>query len=761
MKAYRLVICFLFLFHSYFISSAQQSEEMFIIEIDSNKVSSDEFVYLYSKNHNDSVNAFTKESLDDYLELFINFKLKVTEAFSLNYDKDQEFLTEFETYRKQLAKPYLTDEKGIEDLVKASYERLKTEVKASHILIKVDEKAFPEDTLKAYKKAIEIRDKAKSGEDFGILAMQFSDDPSAKTNKGSLGYFTALQMVHEFEDAAYNGEINDITNPIRTRFGYHIIKILDKRPSNGSIHAAHIMVKAPAGLSEEDSINAFKKADEIYKKLQNGDDWDKLCKTFSDDRGSKDSGGELKWFSAGTMVEDFAEAAFKLQNPGDITLPVKTAFGWHIIKLLERKDIEPFEKLAPELKRKVERDARAEITQKAFLERIKKENNFIEFPKGTKLAFQQFNEELLEGNWATDTLNKSYKVPMFSISEHQFSVKSFFVYVLKNQSKRNNLSVLEYGEQLYENFKSESCIAFEETQLSDKYPEYRNLVKEYREGLLLFKIMEEKVWNPAVKDTTGIANFFEDNKEDYQWDERINAIIIDAKNAEVLNKAVVAFNDSLFELSDESIVECYYHHNTNSWGDTILNQIDDVVRKMTANSEYLVEVKAYYTKKEKKDLVSKRLEKIKAYLDVKGFDFTRVLGYENGGKLKLAVSDSLIGGKVTFQYFSKNLDILEKKINAEDPLALKIAERLFEKGENEIIDSVPWELGTHRIEKDDRVIQVNILGILPPGLKKLDETRGQVISDYQYFIEKKWLDELKKKYKITVNNSTLQTLIRK
>ncbi|WP_083925154.1 peptidylprolyl isomerase [Flexithrix dorotheae] len=761
MKAYRLIICYLFLFHSFFQSVAQQKEEKYIIEIDSNNVSAEEFVYLYSKNHNDSVNAFTKESLEDYLDLFINFKLKVTEAFALNYDKDPEFINEFETYRKQLAKPYLTDEKGIEDLVKASYERLKTEVKASHILIKADQKASPEDTLKAFKKALEIKNKALNGADFGMLAVQYSDDPSAKTNKGSLGYFTSLQMVHEFEDAVYNGEINDITDPIRTRFGYHIIKIQDKRPSNGSVHAAHIMIKAPDGLPREDSISAYKKAEEIYKKLQDGEDWDHLCKTFSDDRGSKDNGGELKWFSAGTMVEDFAEAAFKLQNPGDITPPVKTAFGWHIIKLLERKGIEPFEKMAPELKRKVERDARAEITQKVFLEKIKKENNFMEYPKGIKLAFQQFNDKLLEGNWETDTLNKSFETPMFSIGGQQFSAKSFLSYVMKNQAKRNNMTLLEYGEELYEKFKSESCIAFEETQLADKYPEYKNLVKEYREGLLLFKIMEEKVWNPAVKDTSGIARFFEENKENYQWDERVKAIVIDAKNKEVLDKAIVALKDSMFELDKEPTVECFYPHNKNSWGDTILNQIDEVIKKLQANPDYLVSVKAFYTKKEKKDLAEKRLIKIKAYLDAKGCDSTRVLGYENGGKLKLAVSDTLVGGRVTIKYFSKNLEILEKKMNEEDPLALKITERLFEQGESELVDDIPWEIGNHRIENDERVIQVNVLEILPPGPKQLDETRGQVISDYQNYIEKKWLENLREKYKVTVNNSTLQELIRK
>jgi len=355
-----------------------KSDDSVIETIGTNPVYSSEFSYVYNKNNSGASDAYSSASVNDYLRLYTNFKLKVKQAEEMGLDTSKAFKKELDGYKKQLAAPYLT-EKGLTDkLTKEAYERMKEEVNASHILILVSPDADPADTLAAYNKLIGIRQRALKGESFEKLAQEYSQDPSAKSNKGNLGYFTALQMVYPFETAAYTTKVGEISMPVRTKFGYHLVKVNNRRPSQGQVKVAHIMVRATTGLPAADSLEAKQKIDEIYSKLKQGEDWNELAAQFSDDVNSKNKGGEItNWISAGKMgIPSFEEAALALQKPGDISAPVQTPYGWHIIKLLERKSLEPYSVLEPSIKTKVNKD-RSDVNKIALIQRLKKEDNFV------------------------------------------------------------------------------------------------------------------------------------------------------------------------------------------------------------------------------------------------------------------------------------------------------------------------------------------------------------------------------------------------
>ncbi|MDB5262459.1 MAG: peptidylprolyl isomerase, partial [Adhaeribacter sp.] len=320
-------------------SQPQASKDPVLETIGGKPVYTAEFEYVYHKNNGNAENANTRASIQEYLDLYTNFKLKVMDAESRGLDTTTAFRQELEGYKQQLAQPYLTEKSVTEKLIREAYDRMQKEVNASHILINVAPDAEPKDTLAAYNKVLELRKRLVAGEDFAQLAHAFSEDPSAKENYGKLGYFTALQMVYPFEDAAYKTLPGQLSQPIRTRFGYHIIKVNDVRSAQGEIKVSHIMVRATPGLPKADSVAAKKKIDEIYTRVARKQNWDQLVAQFSEDVSSAENGGELPWFGTGRMIGNFEEAAFKLAKPGDITRPVQTPYGWHIIKLIERRSL--------------------------------------------------------------------------------------------------------------------------------------------------------------------------------------------------------------------------------------------------------------------------------------------------------------------------------------------------------------------------------------------------------------------------------------
>jgi peptidyl-prolyl cis-trans isomerase SurA len=514
---------------------AQPGDNSTLLSVGGDNVTRGEFMTIYKKN-NSNPTAIDKKSVTDYLDLFINFKLKVKEAKDLGLDTVKTFVSELRGYRKQLATPYLTDKEVNDKLLTEAYDRSKKDVRASHILIKCDAEALPKDTLAAYKKAMSLRDRINKGEDFNKLAEQFSDDPSAKENKGDLGYFTVFNMVYQFENAAYSTPKGQVSMPVRTRFGYHLVKVEDVRDAQGTIRTAHIMVKLPKDAKQADIDAAKVKIDEVYNKLKGGEKFEDLAAKYSDDKASAKKGGELPWFGTGRMVPEFETAAFNLKADGDYSAPVLTQYGWHIIKRMEKKGVPAFDDVKTEFKSKIGKDSRSEKSKTSLVNKIKVEASFKEDRKLLLDFNKAVDSTIYDGNWKSDKAAALTKV-IFNFGNKNYTQQDFAKYIATRQTKRTkDVSIQAIVNTMYDKFVEESAMTYEDSQLETKYPAFRDLLNEYRDGMLLFEITDKKVWSKAVEDTLGLKGFYDANKTNYMWGERADVTIFKFANKEVAER---------------------------------------------------------------------------------------------------------------------------------------------------------------------------------------------------------------------------------
>lgn len=484
-------------------------------------VLSGEFIYLYNKNHQAKPDEYTREDILGYLDLFINFKLKVAEAKNRGMDTTTTFRNEYNTYRSELIKPYLPDNRIIDSLTLLTYERLKQEVRASHILIGLKSEASPDDTLKAYNKILELKKRILEGDDFGSLAATYSEDPSAPANKGDLGYFTSLQMVYPFETAAYQASAGEIAGPVRTKFGYHLIKVQDKIPARGEVEVAHIMIRTANGDREKAKNAIF----DLYDQLKGGASWEELCRQYSEDQGSKDNGGKLRPFGSGTMtaVPPFEQFAFALKTPGEISDPFETAYGWHILKLVRKIPLPAYDQIENQLRNRVARDERVQISRDASQAKLKTEFGFTENQHLKNEVISSGDSSLNTGKWNVKKLEHKYSATLFTLKGKNYDVKGFAEFVEKNQraSKDSHQVIME---KLYDEYVADDLMKLLEEKISTENIEFAMLSKEYYEGILLFEIMEKEIWNKAADDSTGQLNYYNRNKTKYQAGERANTV---------------------------------------------------------------------------------------------------------------------------------------------------------------------------------------------------------------------------------------------
>lgn len=531
-----------FTFILFFNILAQSQDNEVLLTINEKKISKDEFLRLYNKN---KTNISTGEitSVNDYLELFINFQLKVYEAGKLGYDTVASFKDELKGYREQLARPYLIDKKVNDALLEEAYERMLLEVRASHILVEVYPNASPEDTLIAFEKAIALRNRIINGEPFEYVAKGASDDKSVKYNSGDLGYFSVFEMVYPFESAVYNLEINELSMPVRTQFGYHIIKKTDSRESHGQIKVAHIMLLTPQGIVPEDEQRKKNQINEIYHQVKQGKDFSELAKQFSEDKGSARNGGELPWFGVGRMVPEFERAAFNLKSNGDISLPVKTGFGWHIIKRLDRKEIGSFEEMESEIKYKTGKDQRIEIARTALVEKLKNENGFKIKAANIPYYYDSLEKRIIVNQKYLDAASKLndtlfvYQNKVFREVDYARFLSSF------GKTEELKPEVYEAG---FKHFVENVVLISENQMLEKKYPEFAYTIKEYHDGILYFEITDDQVWSKATSDSVGMKNFYEANKENYQWDEKFDGSVYYCSDAKIYKKVSKIIDKSSF-----------------------------------------------------------------------------------------------------------------------------------------------------------------------------------------------------------------------
>ena len=502
-----------------------------LLTIEDENISLEEFKTVFYKNNNNT--ELSKEYLDEYMELFVNFKLKVRNADELGMDTIPAFIAELSGYKTQLAKPYLKNKEFDENMLIEAYDRMKQDVKASHILISVDEKATVKIEKIAYENALAIRSEIIAGKiSFSDAAKKNSDDKSALNNGGNLSYFTAFMMVYNFETAAYSTKIGEISMPIKTKYGYHIIKVTDKREAVGEVKVAHIMFKSGQGADEKRLNEAKDKINKAAELLTNGEEFAEVAERFSEDRSTAVKGGSLPAFGVGKMVPEFEAVAFGLKEVGDISAPFRTEYGWHIITLLERKSIPAFEDVKADLKRKIERDSRGELSKQALFAKLHKTYKVVNNPSAYTGFSKVSANAVALGTFSTSAENTNTLV---TINGKAISVNSFAEYILLNQTAGSDIDAM------YTSFVNEELLAYEESQLETKYPEYKALMKEYREGILLFDLTNAKVWSKAVEDTVGLQNFYTENSSNYMWENRADATVyscIDLATAKLVKKAV-------------------------------------------------------------------------------------------------------------------------------------------------------------------------------------------------------------------------------
>jgi len=515
------------------ISATAQQQSKPLLTVADTPIAAKEFKRVYSKNL-DLVKDEAQKDVDQYLQLFIDYKLKIKEAVAEGLDKKQSYIDELAKYRKQLASSYLSDTKVSDALVKEAYAHMQESVNASHILIKMKPNASPVDTLQAYNSILQARKRVLDGEDFMVVAKEVSQDPSVQKNGGDLGWFSAFRMVYPFEKNAYDTQVGAVSMPFKTQFGYHILKVNDRRKTSGKVTVAHIMISVTSGDKEEETqqrINA------IHKQLEEGAAFETLAKQYSDDRHSAGQGGQLKKFALGDLkAPKFEAAAFSLTTPGSYTQPVRSGFGWHIIKLLEKHENPTFEAVKSELAEKIKKDSRSQLITDAFFDTLKKNYN-LTVDKAALYAF--FKDRIKVGDTVKGTLSsqdKAYENTALEIKEAKYTYGDFVAFL--NETKKSTIikDVNAYLGKNYDAYVSKTLLAYYEAHLERDNEDFAAVMTEYRDGLLLFDLMEAKIWNAAKTDSVGLHSYFEKNQAKYQWPERYKIQKASTEKKEVASK---------------------------------------------------------------------------------------------------------------------------------------------------------------------------------------------------------------------------------
>ena len=651
-----------FVMPALFANAQSKLDNQVLMTIGNEDITVKEFTDVYYKNNLKS-DVIEKKTVDEYLDLFTTFRMKVMEAERQKLDTSAKFQKELAGYRKQLAKPFMSSDDITEELVEEAYQRKLKDIRASHILIRCDKNALPSDTLKAYNKAMNIRKKALAKDaDFGALADQYSEDPSAKGmeasdqaparpgNHGDLGYFSVFDMVYPFETGAYNTKEGEISMPVRSDFGYHIIKVNSITDALGSIQAAHIFLQIPFDAPAEDEAAMKQKADNIYKELmaQDGKNWSEMVKQYTDDKGTIARDGALSNFTVSRIVPEFIEACKSLEK-GQIAKPVRTMYGYHIIKLLDYSGVGSFEKEKKALTERIEKDMRSKKSEEMVLKQVKSEYHFKQNDKNLETFIASVDSTILRAAYEP-AANVDMNAVLFSLDNNNTKVSDFVAYIKNNMSPQRYVTPATYAYQLYENFSKETAMNYADAHLEEKYPEFKALVKEYRDGILLFDLMDKEVWDKAVKDTLGLQEFHDRNASKYMWGNRVYATIISVTRPESL---------------------------------PMVN----------------------------------------------------------------ALLDSGIA-----------LDSLKSTIQRDSIPAVFVRKGYYQKGDNQYVDKTEWKVGVRNeipSTVDQSTTIVCIRELRNPEPKTLKEARGLVTSDYQMELEQQWVQTLKERYPVKINEKVL------
>jgi peptidyl-prolyl cis-trans isomerase SurA len=617
---------------------AQSIDSENLMTIGGETISVKEFLRVYNKNI-DLVQDESQKNIDYYLNLYTNYKLKLKEARTLGFDKKDSYKKEFESYKNQLSKAYTTDKEVTETLVKEAYNRTTSEVKAHHILVRIQP---GQDTLAAYEKIKALRSRMVK-EDFTSLRTALHDGKSVFVE--DLGYFSAFKMVYDFENAAFNTPLGQTSKPFRTQFGYHVVKVLDKRPSKGKVQVAHIMI---ANNQKDSTLVPENRIKEIYRSIQEGDSFESLAKQFSDDKSSAAKGGVMNPFKSGDIrSEIFVNTAFGLKEIGAISEPIQSQFGWHILKLISKTPVEPYEQIKVDLEQKVKRDARSKIIRQKMLEKLKQQYTISQPSLESVVAKIQKNDA--DATWEVEA---SMEPQVFlKIESQEFSYRDFLDLLNKNKrSFKASTGKSKFISNQYALFLGNNLFQYKKNNLINENEDYANVLKEYEEGLLLFDIMENKIWKGAQLDSIGLKSYYNENTSKFKSNSKITATIARSNKKKKLKAVKKMWSQGL--------------------------STDAISQKLNERDQALI-------------------------------------------------------------FSSGDFEI-------DSPLIPK--NMVFNKGISEIYSL------------DDNYVLLNISNIETPQILSFEDAKGAVISKYQSVLESEWLETLRNKYPIVINEKILSDL---
>lgn len=477
----------------------------------------------------------------DFLQRYVDFRLKVQQARDLGLDESPELQQEIDDYREQLAKPYFLEREVIDGIVRDLYNKQQQEVRASHVLIRVDPNAEPADTLAAYNKISAIRDSLVSGADFATVAARNSEDPSVQRNQGDLGFFMGGRMIEAFETQAYATPVGDLSPVFRTNFGYHVLKVTDRRPASPEIQASHILLRLGPDATAADSAEARNLAETLRQRILAGEDFATLARQYSDDQASGQNGGDLGFFSRARMVPPFADAAYGLENIGDVSDIVETSFGYHLIKLTDRKEALTYDEAYPELKSLAERLPRTKIREQEVGREFRAEYGSTLDSALVREATASYPADTLIRDAVLDGFGAYGDSTFATLSDSTYTLRDFGQYI-RQQRLALQADQLAQLFELANSFLNEQAVELAAYKLEERDPEFRRIMEDYADGVLLFQISEDSIWSAATRDSLALMRYYDAHADEYRFSERHRVIGFYSRSDSLLQVAAAALD---------------------------------------------------------------------------------------------------------------------------------------------------------------------------------------------------------------------------
>lgn len=513
---------------------AQLKSDPVVLQVGPEKVHLSEFETMFKKNMQKD-QTITKEALDEYLDLFTYFKLKVLAAKEAGVDTTKSFNMEFNGYRKQLGYNYMKDSIAEKKLAQQMAERSQLDLHVKHILIQTPNDC---DTLAAYKKAMDVYNRLNKGMKWDNAVKTYSDDTYSNKSDGDLGWFSAGMWAYNFENAAYGMKNGGFSKPVRSKNGYHIIHRVNSRKARGEVKVAHIFVSALE--ADKEAVEKGKtKIQEAYSLLKNGEEWTSVLGRFSEDRASAAQNGELAPFGIGFMVAPFEDAAFALKNIGDFSEPIQTKFGWHILRLVEKSTPPTYAENPKFYSSKMDKSQQYKaLLQAGFASSVKDELEINEM----NTYWNALNRAFDKKDFPASKLDSLPDMTLFSIDGVNYSVEDFKAYYRPRLPRTVDVNVCQMKERYYLPFLYSKISENYELKLEDKYPDFKALMKEFKEGMMQFELMKKQVWDKSIEDTSGLRSYFEANRNNYMWGERNEAVLFTGADSTQLASLYKSFD---------------------------------------------------------------------------------------------------------------------------------------------------------------------------------------------------------------------------